>query len=127
MVILSKESIKYDDILTKMNISDAGSVVVHYALVKGSVEGKKTGGIRFSAQGDLEGELKEIEAKLRKKWNINDFYLLRRVGDLEIGNVIMVVAVSAARREDAFQACMEAVEMCKKLKNQLKEELFSER
>jgi molybdopterin synthase catalytic subunit len=125
MVILSNESIKYDDILTKMDVSEAGSVVVHYALVKGSVEGKKTGGIRFSAPGDLEGELKGIEAKLRKKWRINDFYLLRRLGDLKIGDIIMVVAVSATGREDAFQACMEAVEMCKKLKNQRKEELFS--
>lgn len=125
MVILSKENIKYDDILTKMNISEASSVLVHYALVKGKIAGKKTGGIRFSAKGNLEGELKEIEVKLRNKYKINDFYLLRRIGDLRIGDVIMVVAVSAKGREDAFQACMEAVEMCKKLKNQIKEELFN--
>lgn len=123
MVILSRENIKYDEILTKINVSDAGSVVVHYALVKGNVEGKKTSGIKFSAKGDLEGELKEIESKLRDKWRIHDCLIIRRLGDLKVGDVIMVVAVSAEGREDAFQACMEAVGMCKKLKNLAKEEL----
>lgn len=124
MVILSEERINYDEILTRVNVSNVGSVVVHYALVKSSVEGKRTAGIRFFAKGDLEGELREIETHIRNTWAIDDCLIVRRLGDLKTGDIIMAVAVSAEGRDAAFQGCREAVEKCKKLKNLSKEELY---
>ena len=110
----------------RLSREGAGSVVIHYGVVKGAVEGRSTTGIHFSASGDLEGELRRLEIGIRAKWKIEDFALMRRLGELRVGDMILAVGVSAEGRVDAFGACRDAVEGCKKMKNISKKELFTE-
>ncbi len=110
----------YDRLIRK----GAGSVVVHTGIVKPVVNGMSTKGIRFSAGKGLEGELKDIETALRENWAVSDVLIVRRTGDLHIGDIILIAAISAENRETSFGACREAVERLKKLENIQKEELF---
>lgn len=124
MIELTDKQIDAGGIYNRLNSDGAGSVVVHVGIVKGRVDGKNTGGIKFKKAGDLEGEMKALEIELREKWDIIDALLIRRVGDLKIGDVIMAVGFSAETRDPAFGACRDAVEGFKKFKNIEKVELF---
>lgn len=124
MVEVTEVPIKPGAIYDRLNTEGTGSVVVHFGVVKPLVEGKKTGGIKFAPNGDLEGEIAEIEKQMREKFSINDALLIRRVGSLSIGDIILAAAVAAETRGAAFDACRFAVESFKKLKRVKKEELF---
>ena len=111
-------------VFEQISRTGAGSVVVHFGVVKPVVENRKTSGIRLTPDGDLEGEMQKIENALKEKWKLIDVILIRKVGELRVGDVILAAAVSATSKDAAFGACNEAVEVLKKKRGLKKEELF---
>jgi len=126
MTELTGEPIEAGRIFQKLSQKGAGSVVVHFGVVKPSVEGRKTRGILFEERGDLAGEMKALEEKLRKDYDLIDVVLVRRTGELRVGDIILAAAVSAVGRDAAFGACREAVESFKKMENIGKRELYED-
>jgi molybdopterin synthase catalytic subunit len=124
MIEVTENPIDASSIYERINTAGSGSAVVHFGVVKPVAGGKKTGGIRFAPDGDLEGEMASIEQQIRDKWPVNDVLLIRRMGQLVVGDIILVAAVAAETRGAAFDGCRFAVESFKKLKNIHKEELF---
>jgi molybdopterin synthase catalytic subunit len=55
--------------------------------------------------GMTERALAEIVAEAHKRWRIVDAEIVHRVGVLEPGEAIVLVAVTSAHRGDAFAAC----------------------
>lgn len=125
MVELTETPIEPLRIWERLSRAGAGSVVVHFGVVKPVAEDQRTRGIRFAPEGDLLGELRSLEAELRAKYELTDLWLARRMGELKVGEIILAAAVSAPGREAAFSACRDAVEGCKKLKRLRKQELFA--
>ncbi len=100
----------------------AGSVVFHFAVVRESTENKRTKLIEFHPNGDLGQELRTISEEIRKRWNIDDLLIIRRLGRLNIGDIISLVAVSSSHREEAFDACSYGVGRLKKMVTVMKKE-----
>ncbi len=126
MIELTENPIDPAGIYARVSHEGAGSVVFHFGVVKPVAQGKPTKGIRFTPQDGLEEEIRTVETAIRDKWALTDALLVRRVGLLSIGDIIMAVAVSSPDRETAFGACAEVVERFKKLRNVKKEELFEQ-
>jgi molybdopterin synthase catalytic subunit len=126
MIELTQKPIDPSTIYKRINTAGSGSVVVHFGVVKPVAQGKKTGGIAFVPKDGLEEEIGEIEKQMREKFSINDVLLIRRVGTLSIGDIILAAAVAAETRGAAFDACRHAVESFKKLKRVQKQELFEQ-
>ena len=80
--------------------------------------------MRLTADGDVKAELKRIEDHVRSDSAVLDVYIVRRLGDLAVGDVVLAVAVAAVTRESAFSACREAVEQLKEKRALHKEEQF---
>lgn len=57
--------------------------------------------------------LHRIGEEIRAKWKLEAASICHRVGRIEVGEVIMVVAVAARHRQDAFEACQYAVDRAK--------------
>jgi molybdopterin synthase catalytic subunit len=100
----------------------AGSVVFHFAIVRESTENKRTKSIEFHPNGDLEQELRIISEEIRKRWEVEDVLIIRRLGRLNIGDIISLVAVSSSHREEAFNACSYGVDRLKKMVTVIKKE-----
>jgi molybdopterin synthase catalytic subunit len=87
--------------------------------VIGSLRGQSADGRQLShaeCEGDreeAEALLEEISAELGSKWDLIDFAIRHREGRIEVGDVIMVVAVAAKHRQQAFEACQYAVDRAK--------------
>lgn len=111
----------------KIRKTGSGSVLFHYAVVKGEAGDRASSGIRFERNGDIEAELAGIAADVRGRWNVDDILLIRRIGTLKIGDVISLVAVSSPTSNDAFEACRFGLERLKKMVNLKKTELFRDR
>ncbi len=124
MVSITNEKINVGKELAAFNYSGGGSVVVHIGVVKEDPDGKKSKGLVFKPKGDVEGELLEIEKDLHEKFNVLEIMLVRRMGTLEVGDEILLVAVAAKGRKEAFAACREVVERYKTMKTIDKTELL---
>lgn len=103
----------------------AGSVLFHYAVVKAQ-EGDRgeTCHIVYGVAGNAEEELRSIAVDMTAAWNIEDLLLIRRIGQLGIGEIISLVAVSSPASEDAFAACKFGIGRLKKMRNIVKNEVF---
>jgi len=55
--------------------------------------------------GMTEKQLAEIEAEARNRWPLEDVLIVHRVGRLEPGDRIVLVACASAHRAAAFEAC----------------------
>jgi len=124
MEIVTETPLDPGKLFERIQKSEAGSVLFHYAIVKGRTEDRESSGIRFERGGDVEMELSEITADVRSRWPVDDVLLVRRIGKLKIGEVISLVAVSSAASNDAFEACRYGLERLKKMTTLKKTELF---
>ena len=55
--------------------------------------------------GMTERKLAEIESAARERWPLDDALIIHRVGRLEPGDQIVLVATASAHRDAAFEAC----------------------
>jgi molybdopterin synthase catalytic subunit len=105
MIIVTKNPIDPGTMFEKIRKSGAGSVLLHYAVVKSQTGERVSAGIHFEKAGDIEGELHALAADIEQRWNIEDVLLVRRIGILDIGDIISLIAVSSPDSNDAFEAC----------------------
>ncbi|NQT21996.1 MAG: molybdenum cofactor biosynthesis protein MoaE [Candidatus Omnitrophica bacterium] len=124
MIELTEKPIDPKEIYNRISKDVSGSVMIHFGMVKPIAEGKRTKGIQFVPDGDMEGEMRQVEAELREKWDIEDVLFICRIGNLNVGEVIAVTAIAADGRHSAFDACRDAVEKYKNMKSIKKKELF---
>jgi molybdopterin synthase catalytic subunit len=122
MEIVTDGPIRPEGMFDNIRKSEAGSVIFHYAVVKSQIGGGASVGIEFQRAGDMEGEMSTISADLKQRWNIEDVLLVRRIGQLKVGDIISLIAVSSSASEDAFTACRHGLERLKKLKTLKKTE-----
>jgi molybdopterin synthase catalytic subunit len=124
MNIVTENRLDAGRLFEKLGKQNSGSVIFHYAVVKNQAGERPTAGIRFEPGGDMEAEMAEIEADIRKRWSVNDILLVRRIGLLQIGDLISLVAVSSAASSDAFEACRYGLARIRKMASVRKTELF---
>ncbi len=125
MIEVTQNPIDPQSVYERLSREGSGSILINVGVVKPQVEGKITKGIQLSPEGNIAGELQSIEEDLRKNWDLTDVILVRRMGDLPVGEIILVAAVSAPGREAAFGACREAIERLKSMKCFRKKELYN--
>jgi molybdopterin synthase catalytic subunit len=95
--------------------SSIGATVSFIGSLRGhSVDGKP---LKFAeCQQDLQSAkrlLQQIDSEIRDRWQLEDSAICHRVGRIEVGDVIMVVAIAARHRQEAFEACQYAVDRAK--------------
>ncbi len=125
MEIVSNKPIDPSKVYGLIKKGSAGSVVFHFALVREATENKTTSSIEFQVSGDVDKELRTISDEIRRKWKIEDILIIRRIGRLNIGDVIALVAASSSHREEAFEACRYGVDKLKEMVTITKKETFA--
>ncbi|HXM17690.1 MAG TPA: molybdenum cofactor biosynthesis protein MoaE [Candidatus Tumulicola sp.] len=105
-----------DEYLAAQVISQdgAGGVVTFVGRVRDSARGHEVTRLEYEAYPEMvEHVFADIAAQARKQFAITDIAIHHRVGALEIGDVSVVIAVSAPHRGAAFDACRYAIDRLK--------------
>ena len=69
--------------------------------------------LSYSAHPSAPAELRRVAEKIAAGFNATAVAALHRVGDLEVGDLAVVVAVSCPHRGEAFDACRALIEELK--------------
>jgi molybdopterin synthase catalytic subunit len=125
MVKVTEASVSPQLLLDSLNTDSSGSIVTHLGIVRPDSNGRKVVSIEYEADINVsERELSKIATEILTKWGIQDIALYRRVGKLNLGDVILIAAVGAPHRKEAFEACDYAVECMRGMKSVRKKEIL---
>jgi molybdopterin synthase catalytic subunit len=93
----------------------SGCVAVYVGLIRDTSRGKKVLSVEYrDADGQATARLEEMAAEIMRRWPMHKISICHRIGMLRVGDVNLVVAVSAAHRREAFAAARFAVDSFKK-------------
>jgi molybdopterin synthase catalytic subunit len=96
---------------------------MHLGIVRPESEGSRVISIEYEADiNAAESELLHITKENRAKWRIQDIALCRRTGRLDLGGMILMVAIASPHRKEAFKACEYAVECMRNMDSVKKKE-----
>jgi molybdopterin synthase catalytic subunit len=124
MVRITSEPIDPAKVYELISSNGAGSVLLHFAVVKPQVSsGGTTCYIDYGTQGDAESELQTIADELTSAFTLVDTLLIRRTGRLGLGEIISLMAASSPNSEDAFDACKLGICRLRKMKAIVKNEV----
>jgi molybdopterin synthase catalytic subunit len=106
----------------------AGGVVIFAGVVRNESGGRPVKFLEYEAHRPMaEAKMREIGEALRARWpGIRGVAMLHRVGRLEIGEASVLIAVSAAHRHEAFEACRDAIDTLKRTVPIWKKEFFED-
>jgi molybdopterin synthase catalytic subunit len=106
----------------------AGAAVVFTGTVRDHSEGRSVAGLEYEAfEERAQAQLAALAASVVQRWpQVRAVWLEHRVGSLGIGEPAVVVAVSAAHREEAFNAARTGIDELKAEVAIWKKELWSD-
>ncbi len=109
-------------------IDDASGALVTFAgTVRDNARGKSVTALEYEAYPPAaEKMLEQIGDEILEQWGISTVAIVHRYGLLQVGETSVVIAVSSAHREAAFEACRYAIERIKVLVPIWKREVYED-
>ena len=102
MIEIRREDFSVDEIVKKMKSPRIGAILTYLGTVRQFPSGN---GLQFEDDKNAIHKLEEIRKRAIDRFDIEDVAIMHRVGFLSISESILLIAVSASRREPAFAAC----------------------
>ncbi len=94
-----------DEVRAAASDPAAGAVVVFAGAVRNHDQGRDVTALSYSAHPTATAELERVAEKVAASYPVIAIAVVHRTGDLQVGDLAVVAAVSAAHRSDAFAAC----------------------
>ncbi|MGZ4155448.1 MAG: molybdenum cofactor biosynthesis protein MoaE [Actinomycetota bacterium] len=114
LVRVTSDPISADEALAFVADPGAGGTCVFLGTVRDHSGAGDVDGLSYEAWDELAlRRLGEIAGEAFAKWSIRRMAILHRTGDLAVGEISVVVAVSAEHRAEAFEACRHGIERLK--------------
>ncbi|AMR33058.1 molybdenum cofactor biosynthesis protein MoaE [Mucilaginibacter sp. PAMC 26640] len=105
----------------------SGGIDVFIGTVRDATKGKPVVQLEFEAYNQMAiNEMRKISEQAFIRWPVQKILIHHRTGVLQIGEVPVVIAVSAAHRDAAFDACRYVIDTLKQTVPIWKKEIFED-
>ena len=113
-ILVTREPICAADLIVCVRSPAAGALVTFEGRVRDHHQGKAVSHLEYEAYAPMATKiLGEIAAAASRRWQLEGVAIRHRTGHLEIGEVSVAIAVSAAHRAEAFAACQYTIDRLK--------------
>jgi len=114
---ITSESISADEVIARLADPAIGAVTTFVGVVRGETDGRKVKYLEYEVYPEMaEAQLRQIGDEIRARWpTIREAAIVHRVGRLEIGEIAVVIALSAAHRQGTFEAARYAIDRLKEI------------
>jgi len=113
LVGLRASELSLDEVRAAVADPAAGGIAFFAGAVRNEDHGREVTGLSYSAHPSAEDELRRVANQIAEKFRLNGVAAVHRVGDLAIGDLAVVVAVSSSHRAEAFEACRALIDELK--------------
>jgi len=110
---LRSEPLSVDELRAAVSDPGAGGITLFAGAVRDGDHGRAVTRLSYSAHPSAAAELRRVAEKIAASYEVRALAAVHRVGELEIGDLAVVVAVSCAHRAEAFEACRALIDMLK--------------
>jgi molybdopterin synthase catalytic subunit len=106
---------------------DSGGIDLFIGTVRNATKGKPVQKLEFEAYNAMAvKEIEKITEQVIKQWPVLKVLVHHRTGTLQVGEVPVIIAVSAAHRDAAFEACRYIIDTLKQTVPIWKKEFFND-
>ena len=127
MVEVTERPIDADAVTHRVRSEQAGAVCLFLGTVREMTGERRTTSLEYEAYPTMAvRKLEELEAEARRRWPVIEVALVHRVGQLDLGEVSVAVAVSTPHRGHAFEACRWLIDTLKEVVPIWKRELWAD-
>lgn len=114
---VTENPLSVDDVVAHLTHPTVGAVGTFVGVVRGDTGGRRTQYLEYEAYTEMaEAQLRQIGDEIRDRWSsIHEVVIVHRIGHLEIGEIIVIVAVSAAHRAEVSAATHYAIDRLKEI------------
>ena len=114
MSFLTRDPIDPGVLLAEARRDGDGGIALFVGVVRDLHEGRAVERLEYEAYEEMaEKELSRIGEALSRSHPAARVVLRHRLGELQVGDVAVVVAAGAPHREEAFAACRDGIELIK--------------
>ena len=127
VVLLVHDAIDIAALMQFVRADEDGGVVTFDGFVRNESHGRTTLYLDYEAYESMAlAKMSEIAAQAREKYPVHRVAIAHRVGRLVIGETSVFIAVSAAHRAAAFDACRFVIDTLKRTVPIWKKEYFAD-
>ncbi len=92
----------------------AGAICTFQGTVRDNSEGRSVTHLEYEAYAEMAvPQMRRIGDEIKERWPVARVAMIHRTGHLEIGEVSVIVSVSAPHREEAIMACKWGIDRLK--------------
>lgn len=112
--LVTPDPLKESDARACVESQRAGGVVTFVGRVRDHARGRAVTHLEYEAYPEMaESIFEKIAAETKEKFAVTEIAIHHRTGRLQVGEISVVVAVSAPHRGPAFDACRYAIDSLK--------------
>jgi molybdopterin synthase catalytic subunit len=127
MIKITDRPISPEAVINLVRTPASGCVVTYVGLIRETSHDKKVLSVEYAnADGGAEDRLRKIAGEARRRYPVNGVAIHHRVGKLKVGDINIVVAVSAAHRGDGFAASQYIIDRFKEALPTRKRETYAD-
>jgi MoaE-MoaD fusion protein len=124
---LIREPIDIQKITESLQKPEDGAVIVFEGVVRNNSQDKAVRFLEYDAYESMAlKKLEEIGSRAANEYAIRDIAIVHRLGHMDVGECSIVIAVAAAHRGPAFDACRFAIDTIKEIVPIWKKEFYED-
>jgi molybdopterin synthase catalytic subunit len=113
LIGIRESALSVDEVRAAVADPAAGGIALFAGAVRDEDQDQRVSALSYSAHPTAEAELRRVAEQVAAKFGVTAVAAVHRIGDLEIGDLAVVVAVSCPHRAEAFDACRALIDELK--------------
>ena len=113
LIAVRESELSVDEVRAAVADPAAGGIALFAGAVRDSDHDRGVSGLSYSAHPSAVDELRRVAEVIAEKYPVIGIAAVHRVGDLGVGDLAVVLAVSCPHRGEAFDACRDLIDILK--------------
>ncbi len=127
MIRLQREPLDVEEAIRSVLTPASGAVDVFIGTTRDHAAGRSVRSLDYEAHETMAlREVEKIVVVARERWKVSGIAVIHRLGRVDVGEASVVIAVSAAHRAEAFDACRYVIDTLKQTVPIWKREEFTD-
>lgn len=110
LIGIRETPLSVDEVFRAVGDDASGGTALFVGTVRNHDGGTDVDRLGYSCHPSAEAEMRRIAEKVVAEYPVRALAAVHRVGDLEVGDLAVVVAVSCPHRGEAFDACRKLID-----------------
>ena len=113
LIAIRESELSVDEVRAAVEGHAVGGIALFVGTIRDHDHDHDVTGLSYTAHPSAEAELRRVAEAIAEKFPVLGVAVVHRIGDLAVGDLAVVAAVSAPHRAEAFDACRELIDQLK--------------